>query len=52
MLNGATATLWKQWGIPHAINTGDGMFALARLMLLDVVEQGVEATIAIRLGPR
>src|SRR5205085_2455047 len=44
------ATLWKQWGIPQAINTGDGMFALARLTLWDVVDEGVEATVAVRLG--
>ena len=43
-------TLWKQWGIPHAINTGDGMLALAHLVLWGVLEQGVEATIAVRLG--
>lgn len=44
------ATLWKQWGIPQAINTGDGMFALARLTLWDVVGEGVEAAVAVRLG--
>ncbi len=42
------ATLWKQWGIPQAINTGDGMFALARLTLWRVVDEGVDATIAVR----
>jgi len=44
------ATLWKQWGVPQAINTGDGMFALARLTLWDVVDEGVEAAVAVRLG--
>lgn len=44
------STLWKLWGVPQAINTGDGMFALARLALWKVVEQGVDATIAVRLG--
>ena len=43
-------TLWKQWGIPQAINTGDGMFALARLALWHVVDEGVESEIAVRLG--
>ncbi len=43
-------TLWKQWGIPQAINTGDGMFALARLTLWSVVEHGVDVAIAVRLG--
>ena len=44
------ATLWKQWGIPQAINTGDGMFALARLTLWHAVSEGVEAAVAVRLG--
>jgi len=43
-------TLWKQWGIPQALNTGDGMFALSRLTLWDVLEEGVEGIIAARLG--
>jgi geranylgeranyl diphosphate synthase, type I len=43
-------TLWKVWGIPQAINTGDGMFALARFTLWDVVEEGVDPAIAVRLG--
>jgi geranylgeranyl diphosphate synthase type I len=43
-------TLWNVWGIPQAINTGDGMFALARLVLWDVVDEGVDPTIAVRLG--
>jgi geranylgeranyl diphosphate synthase, type I len=43
-------TLWKLWGIPQAINTGDGMFALARMALWGVLEQGVEAAIAVRLA--
>ncbi len=36
--------------MPQAINTGDGLFALARATLWDILEQGVEATIAVRLG--
>ncbi len=44
------STLWKVWGIPQAINTGDGMFALARLTLWNVLEKGVESAIAARLG--
>ena len=43
-------TLWKLWGIPHAINTGDGLFALARLTLWGVLDEGVEGDIAARLG--
>ncbi len=43
-------TLWKQWGVPQAINAGDGMFALARLTLWGVLERGVEPDIAVKLG--
>src|SRR2546428_6009616 len=43
-------TLWKLWGIPQAINTGDGLFALARLALWGVLDEGVEGIIAARLG--
>ena len=43
-------TLWNIWGIPQSINTGDGMFALARLTLWEVVEEGLEPAIAVRLG--
>src|SRR5438128_10628634 len=44
------ATLWKLWGIPQAINTGDGLFSLARLALWGVLDEGVEGSIAARLG--
>jgi geranylgeranyl diphosphate synthase, type I len=44
------STLWNVWGIPQAINTGDGMFALARYALWDVVDEGVDPAIAIQLG--
>ncbi len=43
-------TLWAIWGIPNAINTGDGLFALSRLALWDVLHEGVEGEIAARLG--
>jgi len=43
-------TLWKLWGIPQAINTGDGMFALARLTLWGVLDEGVEGAITAHLG--
>jgi len=43
-------TLWNVWGIPQAINTGDGMFALARYALWDVVDEGVDPAIAVQLG--
>jgi geranylgeranyl diphosphate synthase type I len=43
-------TVWKVWGVPQAINTGDGLFSLARLALWDVLEQGVESNLAVRLA--
>ncbi len=43
-------TLWNVWGIPQAINTGDAMFALARYALWDVVNEGVDPSIAVQLG--
>jgi len=43
-------TLWKQWGVPQAINTGDGLFALSRLSLWKVLDEGVEGSIAAKLG--
>ena len=43
-------TLWTVWNTAQAINTGDGMFALARLALWDILEKGVDCTIATRLA--
>ena len=31
-------TVWKRWGIPQAINTGDTMFTLAHLTMLHLAE--------------
>lgn len=45
-------TLWKLWGIPQAINTGDGIFALARLQLSHLRERGVPAETILRLATR
>lgn len=43
-------TLWTLWGRSQGVNTGDGMFALARLALWDVLPAGVEGETAARLG--
>lgn len=45
-------TLWKIWGVPQAINTGDGLFCLARSTLWGVLEKGVEGSIAARLAEK
>lgn len=43
-------TLWSVWDSSQGINAGDGMFALGRLSLWDVLQEGVEADIAVRLA--
>lgn len=35
-------TVWRMWGLPQAINVGDGMHALALSSLLRLEEAGVE----------
>lgn len=45
-------TLWKLWGVPLAINTGDGIFALAHLQLSHLPARGVSAESAIQLAGR
>ncbi|HEY7123694.1 MAG TPA: polyprenyl synthetase family protein [Ktedonobacterales bacterium] len=42
-------TLWKLWGQPQAINTGDGLFSLARLALSELTSHGVEAHTVLTL---
>jgi geranylgeranyl diphosphate synthase type I len=44
------ATLWKVWGEAHAINTGDGVFAMARLELLRMIERGVAPALVVELA--
>jgi geranylgeranyl diphosphate synthase, type I len=43
-------TLWSVWDSSQGINAGDGMFALGRLSLWEVLQEGVEAEIAVRLA--
>jgi len=40
-------TIWKKWGIPQAINTGDAMFALAHLEAIRLSET-VSPSIALK----
>jgi geranylgeranyl diphosphate synthase type I len=44
------STLWNIWGVPQAINTGDGMFGLARYTLWGLLEHGVEGELAARMA--
>jgi geranylgeranyl diphosphate synthase type I len=39
-------TVWRLWGMPHALNAGDGMFALAHLAFSRLPERGVPAALA------
>ena len=34
-------TVWKVWGIPHGVNVGDGMWAVAQLTLLRLESNGL-----------
>jgi geranylgeranyl diphosphate synthase type I len=43
-------TVWFIWGVPQAILVGDALFALARLHLWQVLQAGVEPTIALSLA--
>jgi geranylgeranyl diphosphate synthase, type I len=43
-------TVWKVWGVPQAINAGDGMIFVARLALWSVLEEGVKSEVAVRLS--
>ncbi|MGZ3639850.1 MAG: polyprenyl synthetase family protein [Ktedonobacterales bacterium] len=43
-------TLWKLWGIPQAINTGDGLFSLARQGLWRLVDSGIAPLVVVRLA--
>lgn len=43
-------TLWKLWGQPQAINTGDGLFCVARLALWELVKTGVDAPTILTLA--
>lgn len=43
-------TVWSLWGIPCAINTGDGLNSLSRLALFKLLDAGVDAQLVIQLG--
>jgi geranylgeranyl diphosphate synthase, type I len=45
-------TVWKQWGLAHGINAGDGMFVVAHLALHRMAAQGVPAERALRILER
>lgn len=42
-------TAWQIWGVPQAINTGDGMFALAHRAVYSLSDVGVPAERVLRV---
>jgi geranylgeranyl diphosphate synthase type I len=40
-------TVWKQWGLAHGINVGDGMFVIAHLALHRMADAGVPPSVAL-----
>ncbi len=40
-------TVWRLWGVPQAINVGDGLFVLARLALLGLRRTGVAPEVVL-----
>ena len=43
-------TAWAAFGIPQAINLGDGLASLSRLALFRLIDEGVDADLVARLG--
>lgn len=43
-------TVWALWGVPLAINTGDGLYTLSRLALWNLRHVDVETFLIVRLG--
>lgn len=43
-------TVWKIWGVPQAINAGDGLFSIARAVLWRLVDEGVNPATIVRLA--
>ncbi|MCD6289682.1 MAG: polyprenyl synthetase family protein, partial [Anaerolineae bacterium] len=40
-------SVWKLWGVPQAVNVGDGMFSLAHLALERLSERGVAPEVVL-----
>lgn len=45
-------TVWAEWGVPQAINTGDAMFALARVAVHRLATAGVPAEVVLAVLQR
>jgi geranylgeranyl diphosphate synthase type I len=42
LLRRGRETVWKRWGIPQAINTGDALYALAHITYEQIQDSGIE----------
>ncbi len=42
-------TVWKRWGLPQGLNTGDAIFVLARLAGYRLLSLGVQASTALEV---
>jgi geranylgeranyl diphosphate synthase, type I len=42
------ATVWTLWGVPQAVNVGDGMFSLAHLTLEGLLAKGVPSATVLQ----
>jgi geranylgeranyl diphosphate synthase, type I len=40
-------TMWNVWGVPQAVNAGDGMFAIAYQAMLRLPERGIPAATTV-----
>jgi geranylgeranyl diphosphate synthase type I len=45
-------TVWKLWGLPQGINTGDGMFAVAHLAVHGLIRSGTPADVLLEVLKR
>ena len=41
-------TVWQNWGVAHAINVGDAMFALSHAALYRLFDDGVDPAVVVR----
>ncbi|HIQ04726.1 MAG TPA: polyprenyl synthetase family protein [Anaerolineae bacterium] len=44
------AAVWALWGVPQAINAGDGLFVLAYRTLHRLVEEGISPALVLRVA--
>lgn len=45
-------TVWKLWGLPQGVNTGDGLFTIAHLAVHQLADAGVPAEVVLEVLKR